>query len=109
MQYPGPRPKEKSKTGEASMLSKAQNDLLTQTGPGTPCGQFLRSYWQPIAAAQELPAGGDPPPIRILGESLVLFRDETERLGLIGQYCPHRGTDLSYGRVEDGGLRCLYH
>ncbi|MDX1485686.1 MAG: Rieske 2Fe-2S domain-containing protein, partial [Alphaproteobacteria bacterium] len=36
-------------------------------------------------------------------------RDDHDRLGLIGLHCPHRGTDLSYGRVEDGGLRCLYH
>jgi phenylpropionate dioxygenase-like ring-hydroxylating dioxygenase large terminal subunit len=44
-----------------------------------------------------------------MSEDLVLFRDDKDRLGLIGQFCPHRGTDLSYGRVEDGGLRCLYH
>jgi phenylpropionate dioxygenase-like ring-hydroxylating dioxygenase large terminal subunit len=91
------------------MLTKEQNDLLTQTGPGTPCGHLLRSYWQPIAAAEEIPPGGDPLPIRIMSEDLVLFRDDSDRLGLIGQFCPHRGTDLSYGRVEDGGLRCLYH
>ncbi len=91
------------------MLTKEQNDLLTQTGPGTPCGEFLRSYWQPIAAAEEMPPGGDPLPIRIMSEDLVLFRDDKDRLGLIQQFCPHRGTDLSYGRVEDGGLRCLYH
>jgi phthalate 4,5-dioxygenase oxygenase subunit len=91
------------------MLSKANNDLLTQTGPGTPCGRFLRSYWQPIAAAEEMPIGGAPLPIRIMSEDLVLFRNDKDQLGLIGQFCPHRGTDLSYGRVEDGGLRCLYH
>jgi hypothetical protein len=91
------------------MLSKPQNDLLTQTGPGTPCGRFLRSYWQPIAAAEEMPMGGDPMTVRIMSEDLVLFRDDEDRLGLIGQFCAHRGTDLSYGRVEDGGLRCLYH
>jgi phthalate 4,5-dioxygenase oxygenase subunit len=91
------------------MVTQAQNDLLTQTGPGTPCGQLLRSYWQPIAAAEEMPSGGDPMPIRIMSEDLVLFRDDQGRLGLIGQFCAHRGTDLSYGRVEDGGLRCLYH
>src|ERR1700730_2530242 len=91
------------------MLSKANNDLLTQTGPGTPCGRFLRSYWQPIAAAEEMPICGAPLPVRIMSEALVLFRDDKDRLGLIGQFCPHRGTDLSYGRVEDGGLRCLYH
>jgi len=91
------------------MLSKAQNDLLTQTGPDTPGGRFLRSYWQPVATAEEMPIGGAPMPIRIMGEDLVLFRDDKNRLGLIGQFCPHRGTDLSYGRIEDGGIRCLYH
>jgi nitrite reductase/ring-hydroxylating ferredoxin subunit len=91
------------------MLTKEQNDLLTQTGPGTPCGKLLRSYWQPVAASEEMPIGGDPLPIRIMSEDLVLFRDDQNRLGLIGQYCAHRGTDLSYGRIENGGLRCLYH
>jgi phthalate 4,5-dioxygenase oxygenase subunit len=91
------------------MLSKEQNDLLTQTGPGTPGGKFLRSYWHPIATAEEMPEGGDPLPITIMSEKLVLFRDENNRLGLIQRHCPHRGTDLSYGRIEDGGLRCLYH
>ncbi len=91
------------------MLTQEQNDLLTQTGPGTPCGRLLRSYWQPVATAEEMPLGGDPMPVRIMGEDLVLFRDDKDRLGLIGLHCAHRGTDLSYGRVEDGGLRCLYH
>ena len=91
------------------MLSKAQNDLITQTGPGTLGGRFLRQYWQPIAAAEEMPIGGHPMPLKVMGEELVLFRDDQDRLGLIGLHCAHRGTDLSYGRVETGGLRCLYH
>jgi phthalate 4,5-dioxygenase len=91
------------------MLTQAQNDLMTQTGPGTPAGKLLRSYWQPVAASEEMPIGGAPIPIRIMSEDLVLFRDDKDRLGLIGLHCAHRGTDLSYGRVEDGGLRCLYH
>jgi phthalate 4,5-dioxygenase oxygenase subunit len=91
------------------MLTKEENDLLTRTGPGTPCGKLLRSYWQPVATSEELPVGGDPLPITIMGEELVLFRDDEDRLGLIDRACPHRGTDLSYGRIEDGGIRCLYH
>jgi phenylpropionate dioxygenase-like ring-hydroxylating dioxygenase large terminal subunit len=91
------------------MLSKAQNDLVTQTGPGTPGGRLLRSYWQPIATAEEIPLGGAPLPLTVMSEELVLFRDDKNQLGLIGRHCPHRATDLSYGRVEDGGLRCLYH
>ena len=89
------------------MLSKEQNDLITQTGPGTPGGKLLRSYWQPVATIEEMPIGGAPLSIRILSEDLVLFRDDKDRLGLIGLHCPHRATDLSYGRVENGGLRCL--
>src|SRR5712692_6585710 len=91
------------------MLTKEQNDLLTQTGPGTPGGALLRRYWQPVALAEELPPGGPPRSVRSLGEELVLFRDEGGRPGLLGLHCPHRGADLSYGRLEDGGLRCLYH
>jgi phthalate 4,5-dioxygenase oxygenase subunit len=91
------------------MISQEENELLTRTGPGTPCGKLMRRYWQPVALAEELPAGGAPVKVRIFSEDLVLFRDDRGRPGLLGIHCAHRGTDLSYGRVEDGGLRCLYH
>ncbi len=91
------------------MLSQDENDLLTRIGPGTPCGHFLRRYWQPVALAEELPPGSRPRPVRLLGEDLVLFRDEFNRVGLLELHCSHRGADLSYGRIENGGLRCLYH
>ncbi|HEY3115818.1 MAG TPA: Rieske 2Fe-2S domain-containing protein [Chloroflexota bacterium] len=91
------------------MLSQETNDLLTRVGPGTPCGEMMRRYWQPAALVQELPVGGAPVPIRLLGEDLVLFRADQGEPGLIGLHCSHRGADLSYGRVEDGGLRCIYH
>lgn len=90
------------------MLTKAQNDLLTQTSPGTPGGNMLRRYWQPVALSEEAQPG-IPKPVQILSEHLVLFRDEYGLPGLLGLKCPHRGVDLSYGRIEAGGLRCLYH
>jgi phthalate 4,5-dioxygenase oxygenase subunit len=91
------------------MITQEENQLLTQVGRGKPAGELLRRYWQPVALSEELPAGGAPVPVRILGEDLVLFRDDKGRPGLLGIHCSHRGTDLSFGRVEDGGLRCLYH
>ena len=91
------------------MLTKEDNELITRTGPGTPCGDFMRRYWHPIALADELEPDGPPVPIRILGEDLVLYRDKQGNLGLLGRWCSHRGTDLSYGEVEDVGLRCGYH
>ena len=91
------------------MLTKEQNDLLTQTGPDTPGGQFMRRYWQPVALSEELPPDATPIPVRILSEDLVLFRDELGQPGLLGIHCAHRAADLSYGRIEGGGLRCVYH
>jgi hypothetical protein len=91
------------------MLSLEDNEKLTRTNRGTPGGDFLRRYWQPVALAEEMAPGAPPTPVRIMGEDLVLFRDEFGRLGLIARRCAHRGVDLSYGRIEDGGLRCLYH
>ena len=91
------------------MLTKEQNDLLTLTGPGTPGGALLRRYWQPVGLSEEIPAGSAPKPVRILSEDLVFFRDEFGAPALLGLRCPHRGVDLSYGRIEHGGLRCLYH
>jgi nitrite reductase/ring-hydroxylating ferredoxin subunit len=91
------------------MASREENELLTRTGPGTPCGELMRRYWLPVALAEELPEGGAPVPLTIMGEELVLFRDDAGRPGLLGLHCAHRGADLSYGRLEDGGLRCIYH
>ena len=91
------------------MLTQEENQLLTQTGPGTPGGDLFRRYWHPVAMSEELPAEGAPLNVRILSEELVLFRDDQGRPGLLGLHCAHRGTDLSYGRCEDGGLRCVYH
>src|ERR1041384_5945831 len=88
------------------MLSQEQNDLITRTGPGTAAGALMRRYWQPAALVDEL-AGTTRPvkPIKLLGESLVLFRDDKGRYGLMERACPHRGTDLAYARLENGGLR----
>jgi phthalate 4,5-dioxygenase oxygenase subunit len=91
------------------MLSQEQNDLITRTGPGTPAGALLRRYWQPAALVDELAGNRPIKPVTLFGENLVLFRDEAGGYGLIDRSCPHRGTDLAYGRLESGGLRCAFH
>jgi phthalate 4,5-dioxygenase len=90
-------------------MNEAENELLTRTGPGTPCGELMRRYWQPAALSEELPPGAAPLPVQLFGEELVLFRNDQGKLGLIELHCAHRGADLSYGRLEDGGIRCIYH
>ncbi len=91
------------------VLTKEENELLTRIGPGTPAGELLRRYWQPIAVARELSDNYPTKFVRILGEDLVLFRDKSGNLGLIQDHCPHRGASLLYGRVEERGIACAYH
>lgn len=90
------------------MLSQDKNDLLTRVGPGTPMGELLRRYWHPIGGASEL----DTNPVkavRLLGEDLALYKDISGNYGLIDRQCAHRRADMSYGFVEEVGLRCNYH
>ena len=90
------------------MLTQEENELLTQTGPGTPMGDLLRRYWQPVAAVAEM-ADRWTKRVRIMGEDLVLFKDRTGKLGLIGEACPHRRASLAYGIPPATGIRCTYH
>ena len=91
------------------MTTAAENEVMTRITPGTPAGKLLREYWQPAALSEELDRGRPVAPVRLLGEDLVLFRDARGRLGLMDRHCPHRGADLCFGRLEDGGLRCAFH
>src|SRR5262249_48331115 len=91
------------------MLSAEQNERITRVGPDKPAGWVLRRYWQPAALLDELSGNRPIKAIKLLGEELVIFRDDKGRFGLLGRSCPHRGTDLAYGRLEDGGLRCAFH
>ena len=90
------------------MLSAEQNERLTRVGPGTPMGELLRRYWFPVATAHEM-TQSPTKPVRILGESLTLFKDRQGRVGLVAQRCAHRGVDLRFGIPENEGLRCIYH
>jgi phthalate 4,5-dioxygenase len=92
------------------MLKAEVNELLTETGAGTPTGELFRRYWLPALLAEELPENDCPPVrVKILSERLIAFRDSTGRYGLMDEFCAHRGASLWFGRVEEGGLRCAYH
>ncbi len=92
------------------MLSAEDNELLTRTNAGTPMGEYLRRFWQPVALREELPVpDGDPIRVTVMGEDQLAFRDSLGRVGLVSPRCPHRGADLYFGRNEESGLRCAYH
>jgi phenylpropionate dioxygenase-like ring-hydroxylating dioxygenase large terminal subunit len=80
---------------------------LTPVGPGTPAGEYLRRFWQPVAFARDLTE--TPLRVRILGEDLVVFRDRSGRTGVLHLHCAHRGASLEFGIPLERGLRCCYH
>jgi len=80
---------------------------LTHVGPDTPCGEYMRRFWQPVCFSDEL--RDLPLRVRILGEDLVAFRDQSGAVGLLELHCPHRGTSLEFGLVGAKGIRCCYH
>ncbi|TMC03326.1 MAG: Rieske 2Fe-2S domain-containing protein [Chloroflexi bacterium] len=92
------------------MLRAEENEYVTRVGPGTPMGDLMRQYWVPAMLSSELPRP-DCPPVRVLllGEKLIAFRDTGGRVGLLDNFCPHRGASLFFGRSDECGLRCVYH
>jgi phthalate 4,5-dioxygenase len=92
------------------MLTTEENDTLTQVGPDKPMGRAMRRYWVPICTTAQVPAPDcDPLRVKLLGESFVVFRDTSGQVGVLDELCMHRGASLALGRVEKGGIRCLYH
>ena len=85
----------------------AEDAELTRVAFGTPMGELLRRYWQPVCLSAEVDEL--PKFTGILGEELVAFRDKRGRVGVLDAHCCHRGTSLEYGRIEEEGIRCCYH
>ena len=92
------------------MMSQEQNDALTRTNAGTLMGDLFRRFWIPALHDWELPEP-DCAPVRVqlLGEKLIAFRDSQNRIGLMDEFCAHRGVSMWFGRNEESGLRCPYH
>jgi phthalate 4,5-dioxygenase oxygenase subunit len=81
------------------MTTPEQNDFLTLTGPGTPMGNLMRRYWIPALLASEIPEPDCPPArVKLLGERLIAFRDTLGRVGVMDEFCAHRGVSLWFGR-----------
>ena len=105
---------EKSTDGKSQKLGFSGYDIpldisdddaeITHVDRGTPCGEYLRRFWQPVMLSSEL--GDLPKTVTLLGEDLVLFRDKSGDLGLFHKHCIHRGASLEYGIIAEHGLIC---
>jgi phthalate 4,5-dioxygenase len=92
------------------MLTSAENELLCQVEGEAPMGQLMRRHWVPAVLSEQVAKPNDAPVrLQLFGEKLVAFRDSDGKLGLLGEFCPHRKASLAFARNEECGLRCLYH
>jgi phthalate 4,5-dioxygenase oxygenase subunit len=92
------------------MLTREENELMCRVGPGSAMGAAMRRYWLPALHSSALPhADCDPQHVELLGEHFVAFRDTNGQVGLLDEQCCHRGASLLLGRVEECGIRCIYH
>ena len=67
----------------------------------------LREFWYIAAESRSLKQR--PLASVILGQSVVLFRDNEGRAGALEDRCAHRNAPLSAGRVSNGCIECPYH
>jgi 5,5'-dehydrodivanillate O-demethylase len=81
---------------------------LVRTGPGTPGGKFMRSFWTAIYRSKDL-SKGHAKPIRVMSEDYTLYRGESGKAQVIDYRCPHRGAQMHLGWVEGDDIRCVYH
>jgi 5,5'-dehydrodivanillate O-demethylase len=83
-------------------------DIVTHTGPGTPAGEYMRRFWQPVMLSDELQSGRAKP-VNLLGDLFTVFRADDGSVRALEGRCAHRGVQLSVGTVEKDKIRCLYH
>ncbi len=68
----------------------------------------FKDFWYAVAESKDLERN-TAVGAALLGEWLVLFRDENGSAAVLVDRCLHRCAKLSEGRVRDGRLQCAYH
>lgn len=91
------------------MVTRVDNERMTRVGKGTPCGELLRRYWQPLCPTGEITADNPKKRVRLLGEDLLVYRTDSGEIACIAEHCAHRHASLFFGFIEPGGIRCCYH
>ncbi|HLI21683.1 MAG TPA: Rieske 2Fe-2S domain-containing protein, partial [Stellaceae bacterium] len=89
------------------MLTREEHEMLTRVGAGTPLGEVLRRYWQPVGLSEQVTS--KPQRMKTLGEELLLYRGASGKVVVTQLRCAHRSLALDYGRVEGDCIRCPYH
>ena len=70
---------------------------------------FLRNCWYVFGWTHDLERAQGPIGRVVIGDPVVVWRDDAGALHAMEDRCPHRHAPLSRGRVEGNTLRCMYH
>lgn len=70
--------------------------------------ELLSGFWY-VAAPSAALARGKTLPITLLGQELLLLRDNTGAVSALKDFCPHRGIPLRHGRFDGCEVECCYH
>lgn len=89
------------------MMTHEENIMLTGVVAGTPLHLPLSRYWYPVVRSSRL-LDRCTHKVRLLGENFVVARRDDQVLA-VDERCPHRQASMTLARVEDDGLRCIYH
>ncbi|MEJ2446792.1 MAG: aromatic ring-hydroxylating dioxygenase subunit alpha [Anaerolineales bacterium] len=68
---------------------------------------MIRNQWYIVLESREvknIPIG-----VTRMGEKMVFWRDETGKVRCAVDRCPHRGVQLSLGKIQDHNLQCPFH
>lgn len=70
--------------------------------------ELLRNYWYVATPASKLKRGAMLP-VTLLGEQVLLGRDDQDQVFALRDFCPHRGMPLRYGKFDGKQIECCYH
>jgi phenylpropionate dioxygenase-like ring-hydroxylating dioxygenase large terminal subunit len=103
--------------GRSSAGLGAAARLIHDEEPNMPCKSLpiaepepviIPACWYAIADAKTI-SRKRPVALERLGRRFVLWRDAAGEVACVPAACPHRGADLSLGRIRDGEIECPYH
>jgi len=88
-----------------SSSSSGSRASAVQDAPVRPS---FNNTWYPVAHSSQVVAD-QVFATRLLGEPIVVYRDENGEATCVRDVCPHRSAPLSMGEMQEGALRCFYH
>jgi phenylpropionate dioxygenase-like ring-hydroxylating dioxygenase large terminal subunit len=68
---------------------------------------MIRNQWYVVLESKQV--GVNPIGVTRLGEKLVFWRDSDKKVHCAFDRCPHRGVQLSIGKIHRGNLQCPFH